>query len=227
MTTDKNPNYFYSSDDFKELLFLEEHVANIKKELLHLLDQRKDNWLSTFPSYVNSSEQHAWQVFTFSFFTMENTLNQHTCPITSSIINQIPSLISCDFSRLKKHTHIAPHKGYSKMILRCHLPLLIPNGSTCKIRVGNETKHWEEGKLLIFDDSYEHEAWNESDEDRFILMFDIPNPLWKYSAEQIARYKIENLDDPFLLQFASKEEWLSAYEQRKLPIEKINFRTND
>ena len=113
------------------------------------------------------------------------------------------------------------------MILRCHLPLLIPNGSACKIRVGDETRHWEEGKLLIFDDSYEHEAWNESDEDRFILMFDIPNPLWGYSAEQIARYKIENLDDPFLLQFASKEEWLSAYERRKLPIEKINFRTND
>ena len=227
MLTKKNPNYFYSSSDFKQLLFLEDSINIIKTELLALLSMKNDNWLNTFPSYVNSKELEAWQVFTFSFFKMKNSLNHSFCPETSALIEKIPGLISCDFSRLKKHTHIAPHKGYSKMILRCHLPLLIPNGSACKIRVGDETRHWEEGKLLIFDDSYEHEAWNESDEDRFILMFDIPNPLWGYSAEQIAHYKIENLDDPFLLQFASKEEWLSAYEQRKLPIEKINFRTND
>ena len=58
-------------------------------------------------------------------------------------------------------------------------------------------------------------------------MFDIPNPLWEYTADQISEYKMEQLDDPFLLQFATKEEWLAAYRQRKLPIEQINFRTDD
>ena len=223
----KNPTYFYSSKEFEQLLFLEEAFLLIKNELLELISKNQDTWLNTFPSYVNSVEKNAWQVFTFSFFQMKNTTNEGICPQTASIINKIPGLISCDFSRLKKQTHILPHKGYSKMILRCHLPLIIPNREACGIRVGEETKNWEEGKLLIFDDSYEHEAWNNGDKDRFVLMFDIPNPLWGYSADEISEYKMEQLDDPFLLQFATKEEWLAAYRQRKLPIEQINFRTND
>jgi len=223
----KNPTYFYSSKEFEQLLFLEEAFLLIKNELLELISKNQDTWLNTFPSYVNSVEKNAWQVFTFSFFQMKNTTNEGICPQTASIINKIPGLISCDFSRLKKQTHILPHKGYSKMILRCHLPLIIPNREACGIRVGEETKNWEEGKLLIFDDSYEHEAWNNGDKDRFVLMFDIPNPLWEYTADEISQYKMEQLDDPFLLQFATKEEWLAAYRQRKLPIEQINFRTND
>jgi len=223
----KNPTYFYSSKEFEQLLFLEESFLLIKNELLELISKNQDTWLNTFPSYVNSVEKNAWQVFTFSFFQMKNTTNEGICPQTASIINKIPGLISCDFSRLKKQTHILPHKGYSKMILRCHLPLIIPNREACGIKVGEETKYWEEGKLLIFDDSYEHEAWNTGDKDRFVLMFDIPNPLWEYTADQISEYKMEQLDDPFLLQFATKEEWLAAYRQRKLPIEQINFRTND
>jgi len=223
----KNPTYFYSSKEFEQLLFLEESFLLIKNELLELISKNQDTWLNTFPSYVNSVEKNAWQVFTFSFFQMKNTTNEGICPQTASIINKIPGLISCDFSRLKKQTHILPHKGYSKMILRCHLPLIIPNREACGIKVGEETKYWEEGKLLIFDDSYEHEAWNTGDKDRFVLMFDIPNPLWEYTADQISEYKMEQLDDPFLLQFATKEEWLAAYRSRKLPIKQINFRTND
>jgi aspartyl/asparaginyl beta-hydroxylase (cupin superfamily) len=54
------------------------------------------------------------------------------------------------------------------MVLRAHLGLVIPKD--CNIRVGEETHTWEEGKMLIFDDSYDHEAWNDSDEDRFVLI---------------------------------------------------------
>ncbi len=224
---EKNPKYFYSSADFQQLLFLEKHVETIKSELLNLIASDRELWLTTFPDYVDSGETDAWQVFSFLFFQMKNSSSGLMCPKTSEIIQQIPELISCDFSRLKKKTHLLPHKGYSKMVLRCHLPLVIPKHNTCRLRVENETQHWEEGKLLIFDDSYEHEAWNDSDEDRFVLLFDIPNPLWAYSAEEISRYKIEHLDDPFLLQFATKEEWMIAFEHRQLPSDRITFQHID
>lgn len=107
------------------------------------------------------------------------------------------------------------------MVLRCHLPLVVPAGGSCAIRVGNETRQWKEGELMIFDDSFEHEAWNNSGEDRIVLMFDIPNPLWGYTAEQISRYKIEHLDDPFLLSMAPKERWLAAYEEGVFPVERF------
>jgi aspartyl/asparaginyl beta-hydroxylase (cupin superfamily) len=78
------------------------------------------------------------------------------------------------FSRLKPGARIPPHTGMLNARLICHLPLIVP--PNCGFRVGNEVREWEEGKLLIFDDTIEHEAWNDSDEDRVVLIFDIWRP---------------------------------------------------
>ena len=216
--TYKNPSFFYDTSVFKQLLFLEENFSLIREELIQLISSDSEQeWLRTFPDYVKAETDKAWKVFSFLFFSMKNPVHRTLCPKTTRLIDQIPDLISCDFSYMEPHTHILPHKGYSRMVLRCHLPLIVPEKNTCAIRVGNETRNWEEGKLLIFDDSFEHEAWNRSNERRVVLMFDIPNPLWGYSAEEISAYKIRNLDDPFLLSLANKEEWVNAFEKRELP----------
>jgi aspartyl/asparaginyl beta-hydroxylase (cupin superfamily) len=78
------------------------------------------------------------------------------------------------FSLLKAGARILPHTGMFNTRLICHLPLIVP--PNCRFRVGNEVRQWEEGKLLIFDDTIEHEAWNDSDEDRIVLIFDIWRP---------------------------------------------------
>lgn len=216
--TPKNPCYFYDSKQFPQLLFLEENFQVIRQDLIQLISSNSEQeWLRTFPDYVKAHSVKAWKVFSFLFFSMKNPIHRALCKDTAELIDQIPELISCDFSYMEPHTHILPHKGYSRMVLRCHLPLIIPTENTCAMRVGTETRHWEEGKLLIFDDSFDHEAWNNSSEYRVVLMFDIPNPLWGYSAAEISSYKIKHLDDPFLLSLANKEEWATAYENRELP----------
>jgi aspartyl/asparaginyl beta-hydroxylase (cupin superfamily) len=58
--------------------------------------------------------------------------------------------------------------------LICHLPLIVPAG--CEFRVGNDVRQWVEGKAWVFDDTIEHEAWNRSEHDRYILLFDIWRP---------------------------------------------------
>ncbi len=78
------------------------------------------------------------------------------------------------FSRLTPGTHIQPHHGMLNTRLICHLPLIVPDG--CAIRVGAETCAWREGEMLIFDDSFEHEAWNRGAGDRTILLFEIWRP---------------------------------------------------
>ena len=78
------------------------------------------------------------------------------------------------FSKLVPGARIPPHHGMINTRLVCHLPLIVPPG--CGFRVGGETRQWEEGKLLIFDDSIEHEAWNEGSSDRIILIFDAWRP---------------------------------------------------
>ena len=78
------------------------------------------------------------------------------------------------FSLLRPGTHIKPHHGLLNTRLICHVPLIAPAG--CRLRVGNETRVWEEGKALVFDDSIEHEAWNDGTETRVVLLFEIWRP---------------------------------------------------
>lgn len=216
--TDKNPRFFYDTKDFPFLDILTKNFSVIKGELLDLLAKNKENqWLETFPHYVTSDKAKAWKVFSFIFFGMKFPHNAQLCPNTANLIYSIPDIISCDYSFLKPNTHIEAHKGYTRMVLRCHLPLIVPEGHNCHLRVGDETREWEEGKLMIFDDSFDHEAWNRSEKDRVVLMFDIPNPLWKYTANEISKYKMENMDDPFLLGMLPKEKWMEAYRKGEFP----------
>ena len=78
------------------------------------------------------------------------------------------------FSVLRSKTHIPAHNGMLNTRLICHIPLIVP--PDCRLRVGNETRAVEFGKAMIFDDSIEHEAWNDSDETRVVLLFEIWRP---------------------------------------------------
>ena len=78
------------------------------------------------------------------------------------------------YSLLKPATRIPPHTGVTNVRLVTHLPLVVPPG--CGFRVGNDTREWIEGKAWVFDDTIEHEAWNESDRLRVVFIFDIWHP---------------------------------------------------
>ncbi|MBX3480804.1 MAG: aspartyl/asparaginyl beta-hydroxylase domain-containing protein [Caulobacter sp.] len=102
------------------------------------------------------------------------------CPATLAAMEELP-LCRIDgrtpsilFSRLAPGARIPPHNGFINARLIGHLPLIVPDG--CGFRVGNETREWREGEAWLFDDTIEHEAWNSSNEDRIILIFDIWRP---------------------------------------------------
>ena len=218
--TKKNPRFFYDANDFPQLKGLVANFPVIKEELLQLLGSQNENqWLRTFPNYVESENHKAWKVFSFIFFNMKFPSHAKLCPKTANLIYSIPEILSCDYSYMEPQTHILPHMGYSKMVLRCHLPLVVSNEELCGIRVGDETRHWKEGELMIFDDSFDHEAWNKSDSKRVVLMFDIPNPLWNYTAHEISKYKIEHLEDPFLLSLAPKTKWEESFKKGIFPLD--------
>lgn len=106
--------------------------------------------------------------------------NAERCPRTLAALSHAPQPVirgrspMALFSLLKPGTHIFPHNGLLNTRLICHLPLIVPAG--CRFRVGSETREWEPGKLLIFDDSIEHEAWNDGASIRVILLFEIWRP---------------------------------------------------
>ena len=76
---------------------------------------------------------------------------------------------------MRGSTHIESHRGPTNIRVRCHLGVKVPDGD-CAIRVGEEVRRWREGKCLVFDDYFEHEAWNHTDEDRLVLIVDLWHP---------------------------------------------------
>ena len=93
------------------------------------------------------------------------------------------------FSRLRPGTHIPPHFGIANNRVTIHLPLIVPGD--CAIRVGNEMHAWREGELFAFDDSFEHEAWNRSNEDRVVLIFESHHPDLSPDERRAIEYTIE------------------------------------
>jgi aspartate beta-hydroxylase len=93
---------------------------------------------------------------------------------------------------LRPGARIPPHTGYVNTRLICHLPLIVPDG--CAIRVGNETRAWQEGRALVFDDTVEHEAWNRSDRLRVVLLFDIWRPELTLEERELVTRLLQAVD---------------------------------
>jgi aspartate beta-hydroxylase len=117
------------------------------------------------------------------------------CPRTADAVKTAPQ---CDvaqhgpnvfFSILEPRTRIPPHTGVTNARLTVHLPLIVPSG--CGFRVGAETREWIPGRAWVFDDTIEHEAWNDSDTPRAILIFDIWNPHLTAAERDVVRAAIE------------------------------------
>jgi aspartate beta-hydroxylase len=178
---------YFEREEFDWVEELEAATPAIHEELVALLDEGAD-----FRPYVENdpdrphrdfhglNENKSWTALYLWRDSKIVEENARRCPRTMAALDKVPlSAIgkrtpTVLFSRLEPGAHIPPHAGMLNCRLICHLPLVVPKG--CWLRVGNETREWEEGKLLIFDDSMEHEAKNPTSELRVILLFDIWRP---------------------------------------------------
>jgi aspartyl/asparaginyl beta-hydroxylase (cupin superfamily) len=109
---------------------------------------------------------------------LQSKANIAACPQTWRICQNIPGLITVMFSILEPGKHLPPHRGPYNGVLRLHLGLIVPEPrEQLGIRVGSEVYRWREGQAVIFDDAYEHEAWNRTDHTRVVLFVDFVKPL--------------------------------------------------
>jgi ornithine lipid ester-linked acyl 2-hydroxylase len=119
-----------------------------------------------------------WKTFLFYAYGLKAVANCRRCPETTKLVRQIPGMKTAFFSILAPGKHLQPHYGPYKGVLRLHLGLLVPEpAEKCAIRVESETRHWQEGQVMIFDDTFLHEAWNRTDGLRVILWVDIIRPM--------------------------------------------------
>jgi aspartate beta-hydroxylase len=146
--------------------------------------------------YVTKSNEHTlhqgeWDWFSYIAKGKRQAQFAASCPNTVALMESVDGFMTglpfafCFFSALKPNSRINAHYAPCNLRLRCHFPLLVPEGEDCAIRVGDEVKGWEEGEPLLFDDSFEHEVWYQNSaaedksvtgEDRVVLLFDIWHP---------------------------------------------------
>lgn len=124
------------------------------------------------------TQDDGWKTYIFYAFGLKSFRNCRRCPETTKLLKRIPGLKTAFFSIFGPGKHLPEHRGPYKGVLRLHLALLIPEpAEECGIRVGTEVRHWEEGKVLIFDDTFQHEAWNHTDRMRVVLFVDLARPM--------------------------------------------------
>lgn len=180
---------YYDRARFPWLDPLEQAMPMILGELQQLLQQHQpleaflgapDERGQTDLLRAHGNAPAAWDAWFFSRSGHRYDAHCEHCPTTSGLLDSLPLVRIRDhapetlFSVLRPGTHILPHRGVTNTRLVTHLPLIVP--PDCALRVGGELHVWQTGRCVTFDDTYEHEAWNRSDQSRVVLILDTWNP---------------------------------------------------
>lgn len=199
----------------KWCLNIEENYDLIKKECANLIDLMTSNGAPYIDKTFKQKEFSAlagsknWTALHLYHNGIPNNDLLTLMPLTSELLNKLPLYnlneypYEVFFSLLKAGQHIKPHYGLSNHSLTVHLPIVVPESGY--LRVENVKINWQEGKVIIFDDSFDHEAINTSNEDRVVLIFSVwHNDLSEKEKEDIQR------------SFQSKQNWLNLRTQQLL-----------
>jgi aspartate beta-hydroxylase len=164
---------WFNPSDFSLARYLESNHQTVRDEILALEPSR----------FQRESERiqrsGEWDVMFLYERGRRHDAVCDRCPATTRGIESHATMRSAAgliyVSRMRPGTHIHPHRGPTNLRVRCHLGITVPAGD-CAIRVGDRTERWRAGRCLVFDDHFEHEAWNHTDQDRIVLIVDLWHP---------------------------------------------------
>ena len=169
--------------DPKHFPFLDSFTGNwqaIRGEVMEILKYREaiPAFQEVSPDQTRISKGKNWRTFVLFGFGSKLEKNCRLAPVTTRLLEAIPELQTAWFSILGPGYHIPAHRGVTKGILTTHLGLIIPKDAVkCYLRVADTINVWRPGEAFVFDDTYDHEVFNNSDEERVILLFHINRPM--------------------------------------------------
>ncbi|MST33145.1 aspartyl/asparaginyl beta-hydroxylase domain-containing protein [Acidimicrobiaceae bacterium USS-CC1] len=205
---------FLPLDTFSWIPELEGEWRTIRAELDEVLAYREElpSFQDISVDQASISDDDGWKTFFFFGYGFRSDANCRRCPRTAALLEGIPGMTTAFFSIFSPHKRLPVHRGPWRGVLRYHLALKVPEPSSAAgIRVGGEVAHWEEGRSLLFDDGYEHEAWNETDDVRVVLFADVLRPL-RPPTDQVNRALIKAIGrSPYIADARNRHE---AWEER-------------
>ncbi len=215
----------YDRADFPWAAGVEREWRPIRAELDHVLVRKADlpNVQEITADAAALSRDAGWKIFPLVAYGLRSQPNIDLCPQTWRIVQAIPGLTTVMFSILEPGKRIPPHRGPYNGVLRLHLGLIVPEPrERLAIRVGPERRHWQEGEALIFDDAYEHEAWNETAGLRVVLFVDFEKPL-RFPARTLNRLLLRlAVFTPFVQEGGDNlRRWERRFHGRPTPASRV------
>ena len=205
----------YNLDQFPWASEVEADWKKIRKELDEVMKDREKlpNLHDIIEQGNTISEGNSWKTYLLAGLGIECEKNRKRCPETVRLLDKIPNVLNAYFSILSPGKHIPPHKGPYNGLVKYHLGLLMPEPKEkCRIRIDDQIKVWEEGKTLIFDDTYNHEVWNDTEGHRVVLLVDFLRPL-KFPFNLINKLVFNvSVFAPFVTETAANfKKWENKY----------------
>ncbi len=208
---------FLPEERFPWIADVERNWTVIRDELGGLLADRDalPNFQDISRDQIYITQDDQWKTVFLFGYGFRSELTTELCPRTTELMQAVPGMTTAMFSILSPRKHIEAHRGPYKGVLRYHLGLIVPQDKeSCRIRVGDDIRHWEEGKSLIFDDTYDHEVWNDTDELRVVLFVDVVRPL-PFPESLISRANLKAIGwSPFVQDAKRNQEtWERGYRE--------------
>jgi aspartyl/asparaginyl beta-hydroxylase (cupin superfamily) len=210
---------FFAPEDFAWIERVEQNWEVVRDELLGVLEDREalPNFQDISKDQIEITDDDRWKTYFLYGYGFQADLGVQTCPRTAALMREIPGMTTAMFSILSPRKHILDHRGPYKGVLRYHLGLIVPdNAEACRIRVGDDFRHWQEGGSMVFDDTFNHEVWNDTDETRVVLFVDVLRPLPEPEAT-INRWIVKAIGySPFVLDAKRNQQaWERRYRARR------------
>lgn len=166
---------FFEPHEFSWIAGFEAAYPEILAEYRRISQQQLPNYqdIEEVNNQINTDDR--WKTYFLHYYGYRLDRAERECPRTVAALKQIPGLQFAMFSILAPGKHIPAHKGPYAGVLRYHLGIDVPPG--CVIRIDRERRSWSNGSSLVFDDSFEHEVWNNSQQARCVLFVDFERPL--------------------------------------------------
>jgi ornithine lipid ester-linked acyl 2-hydroxylase len=210
---------FFPLERFPWVRHIEENWEVIREEAAALLEDREAlaNFQDISKDQIEITDDDRWKTFFLYGYGFEAKLGVQMCPRTAALMREIPGMKTAMISILSPRKHILDHRGPYKGVLRYHLGLIVPeDAQSCRIRVGEDYRHWQEGSSMVFDDTFNHEVWNDTDETRVVLFVDVMRPL-PFPESAINELIVKAIGySPFVLDAKRNQEaWEARYLQRR------------
>jgi ornithine lipid ester-linked acyl 2-hydroxylase len=170
----------FPNETFPWIPYLEQSWTTIRDEARALLHDPM-----TVPSVREVSPDHEkialdgkWRSFFLWGYGVRIEKNLAQCPRTAELLERVPNLLTAFYSVMLAGAHVPRHTGPTKAIVTAHLGLVVPKErEKCHMQIGDHNVVWEEGRTVVFDDMFPHEVWNDTDEDRIVLLLHLKRPL--------------------------------------------------